>query len=492
MPTVSNRAIFTVYFIVFVDFFQIGFVWPLLPKIVEAFGGGATQIGILGSVSAAGEGFAAPYLGNLADRIGRRPVFLIAMLGCLLSCVLTAYTEQIGHLFSSDDTVAYYFLVFARLLTGVCGGTASVAGAYIADVTSEEERPRYMTWFQAAIFGGLTFGPVLGGLMDGAGGFEAACLAAAGVCALNLLCTYFMLPESRVPSGDGNAQDEARDSPPFTLSAWMIFFAAFFNGVGFVAFEALGTLYLQDSFFDGDPAPATFFWSEVVSGVGVVGLVTNLALYEPIQKRTGLKGSIMLGGICCVVSFWMLGLPVNKWWFFWFTQLLVFGDNIMGTTVQTLLTCVVHPSQFGKAMGMMTLFQNIARALGPFVFGPVYEHIGRDIPWFANAALKGVAIILCVMAPAKKPALADAEGGQEDASPEAVKTPTAAMTVALTRQSSGTFRAPGGLGRAEIIAAHHQAARPALNRNWSWSAGQAQAREVVPVPPRLQRGMSST
>merc|ERR1719291_65570 len=116
---------FVLYFIVFVDFFQISFVFPLLPKIVEQMGFGATEVGILGSVAAAGEGIAAPFLGSLADRIGRRPVFMLAMAGCAVSSVVIGFAED------------YAFLVVARLITGICGGTASVAAAYIADVTTE-------------------------------------------------------------------------------------------------------------------------------------------------------------------------------------------------------------------------------------------------------------------------------------------------------------------------------------------------------------------
>jgi len=179
------------------------------------------------------------------------------------------------------------------------------------------------------------------------------------------------------------------------------------------------------------------FTGQLISGVGVVGLIVNLILYAPIQKRTGLKGSILLGGVTSALCFLALGFPVNKWWWFAFVQLFVFGENIMGTSIQTIITLVVHPSQFGKAMGMMTFFMNIARAGGPFIFAPIYEHVSHTFPWFLNSLLKVAAFSLCLLVSTSPSTAAGAESPADSA------VPSRDLVRALSSQCNRGFLPPG-------------------------------------------------
>mmetsp|Transcript_39858 Transcript_39858/g.115306 ORF Transcript_39858/g.115306 Transcript_39858/m.115306 type:complete len:490 (+) Transcript_39858:50-1519(+) len=485
MVRATRAALLTLYFIVFVDFLQISFIFPLLPKIVESFGKGPTELGILGSVAALAEGIAAPYLGSLADRIGRRPVFIVAMLGCILSSVLIGFAST------------WELLIVARLATGICGGTGSVAAAYIADVTTEEERPDYMTYYQAAIFLGLSGGPSVSGYMTSVGGFPLACFTAAGICAVNLLCVIFLLPESSAwrassgsTTGDGCSSTQPADGEPARSStrlpcaAYTIGGAFFLNGVGFTALETLGILFAQDEFFGGEPDPATLFCSRLLSCLGVVGLVVNLVLYSPLQRSAGLKGSIFLGGILAAASFVGMGVPLSKEWFFAVCQVFVFGDNILGTSTQTMITFVVEPHQFGKALGMMTLCGNVARACGPFVFAPIYEHISQTLPWFVNAVCKVFVIVLCASVRLRDSSSAE----QPLAAAPADEERPAAMVRALTRQTSGAFRASGGGAEALVrgLAAGRTAIGPTLlTRSFSWAHTEAQ-------PPCLQAAGRAT
>jgi len=451
-------TLFSIYFLVFVDLFQLSFLFPLMPRICEKFGGGATQVGMMGSVAALGEGLAAPVLGSFADKYGRRIVFIVALVGSIVSSIVIGYANS------------YFFLLVARLINGCCGGTAGVAAAFVADITDDEERPFYMTYYQAAIFLGVSAGPAVGGFIDHAVGYQATCFAAAGVCALNLFFVYFFVPDSKEFPGTGapvaeapaaeapaaeapaaeapaaeaalaraNSQTQepaaepapdsppqktpeappepAAEPPPLPLAAWIISFACFLNSIGFMTFEALGVMYIQDEFYDGDPAKGTLFWSKTLSLVGIVGLVVNLFLYFPIVMAMGLKGSIAFGGFISAVCFYCIGIPLHRWWFAGWGLALVFFDNIVGTSTGTIITTVVDPSQFGYAIGIMTLAGNMARAFGPFFFGPVYEHVSKTLPWTANAAIKIVAtgLVLSVKEKAQAPPAPD-EGAKDDVS----------------------------------------------------------------------------
>jgi len=419
-----------------------------------------------------GEGLAAPWLGALADRVGRRPVFICAITGCAICSIITGVTET------------YIPLLAARLVAGICGGTASVAAAYISDVTEPEERASYMTYFQAALFGGLSFGPAIGGALDAIWDFSVACYLSAVICLLNALLVIFFLPESKTSEERVALQQAGAARGGMPCQAYTIFFANFLNGVGFTAFEALGALYVQYSFFgglDGVDAATTYF-SVVICGVGVVGMLVNLFLYNRIIPLTGLKGGIAFGGIFSVLSFLCIGIPVNKWWYFVWVQFMVFGENVMGTSVQTVITCVVHPSQFGQALGTMTLFQNIARAFGPFIFSPLFDmdwgqwDLGEGVnpivwahsaPWFINSFLKFSSIMLCLSVQLLKPEVpkppedgakldGDAAGGDIPKSgPERTASLDDTVKRQVSRTTSGSFKT-GGLATMARVASDSQ------------------------------------
>jgi len=456
MVSVGWGPIFAIYFIVFVDFLQLSFLFPLYPMIVQGMGdpkNAATMIGTLGSVSAIGEGIAAPYLGMAADKYGRKPIFMLAMTGCAISTIITGLTTT------------YWPLMIARLVAGICGGTASVACAYIADVTTQDERPRFMTYFQAALFAGLSFGPAIGGAINSASNYETTCFAAAGICVVNLICVAFFLTESKTQDErDSLADDAAAMGGALPCAAWTIMGANFIQAIGFTAFESLSTIYVQESYFAvGTPGIATqedsiqaaaSFSALVISGVGVVGLIVNLFLYNRIIPITGLKGSIFLGGVisaCCFIS---MAIPINKWIFFATVQVFIFGENIMGTSVQTIITVCVHPAMFGKAIGMMTLCGNFARAFGPFIFAPIYDLdlgdftlFGIDIvtahciPWFCNCFLKLAVVGLILTVKVGQFWMQQGGDAQKEAPTESEV--VQALQKTISRTTSTTYRTAG-------------------------------------------------
>eukprot|EP00443_Scrippsiella_acuminata_P109216 CAMPEP_0115708862 /NCGR_PEP_ID=MMETSP0272-20121206/72149_1 /TAXON_ID=71861 /ORGANISM="Scrippsiella trochoidea, Strain CCMP3099" /LENGTH=251 /DNA_ID=CAMNT_0003150403 /DNA_START=14 /DNA_END=765 /DNA_ORIENTATION=+ len=236
------------------------------------------------------------------------------------------------------------------------------------------------------------------------------------------------------------------------MAAWIICLANFLSAITFTAFESLGVMYEQDEFFEGDPGAATLFWSKILCFVGVLGLVTNLFLYIPIVTAMGLKGSIAFGGVIASVGLFCISIPLNKWWYFGTGLFFVFGDNIMQTSCNTIITTVVDPSQFGYAIGMMTLAINIARAFGPFVFGPIYEHVSKTLPWSSNAVFKLIVVALCCSVKEKTQEAAEAA-----ATGEAVKddvpvqkersivkeSSLATLKRALSNASSGGLLTPG-------------------------------------------------
>ncbi|WP_163868046.1 MFS transporter, partial [Myxococcus eversor] len=184
--TASLRVVFG---IVSLDLIGFGILIPQLGVYGVKFGASPFTVGLLISVYSLMQLVAAPVLGRLSDRYGRRPVLLLSQVGSLLGYLLFALADSLPLLF------------LARVIDGISGGNIATAQAVVADITRPEERARGMGVIGAAFGLGFVLGPALGGFLGAWGGNLAIGLFAAGLVAVNLACTWFFLPESRVEGG---------------------------------------------------------------------------------------------------------------------------------------------------------------------------------------------------------------------------------------------------------------------------------------------------
>jgi len=149
----SRSPLVIIFVTIFIDLVGFGIVIPVLPLYAERFGASEAVIGALVASYSAMQFVFAPLLGRLSDRIGRRPVLLVSMIGTSLGFLLMGFAN------------ALWLLFVARVIDGITGGNISTAQAYIADVTPPEERSRGMGLIGAAFGLGFVVGPVIGGLM---------------------------------------------------------------------------------------------------------------------------------------------------------------------------------------------------------------------------------------------------------------------------------------------------------------------------------------
>ena len=176
---------------VFIDVLGIGIIVPILPELIKEFTGGSTALagrwfGVLAATYAVTQFFFAPILGALSDRVGRRPVILIALFGLGIDYIIMGLAPSIGWLF------------VGRLVAGVMGASITTANAYIADVSEPEVRARNFGFVGVAFGLGFIFGPAIGGLLGGID-LRLPFFAAAGLALVNALYGIFVLPESLPP-----------------------------------------------------------------------------------------------------------------------------------------------------------------------------------------------------------------------------------------------------------------------------------------------------
>ena len=199
-----KRQLFLVFGFVFVDLLGYSLILPLLPYYADTFGATLTLVGLLGTSNAVAQLIAAPFIGRLSDRYGRRPLLILSIAGTVLSFLLLGLARSLPMLFLS------------RILDGLLGGNIALARAYITDVTDEKSRSRGLGIIGAAFGLGFIIGPAMGGFLSRFG-YGTPALVAAGLSLINLISVALWLPESLTVERR-NAMRQ-RPSPSFSLRA---------------------------------------------------------------------------------------------------------------------------------------------------------------------------------------------------------------------------------------------------------------------------------
>ena len=188
MASSRKAAISFIFFTLLIDVTGLGLIIPVMPKLIESLTGGdvsdASQWGgWLTFAYAIMQFICAPIMGNLSDKFGRRPVLLLSLLGFGLDYLFLSFAPTIGWVF------------VGRIIAGITGASFTTASAYIADISTNENRAQNFGMVGAAFGLGFIVGPVIGGLL-GSFGPRVPFLVAAGLSLLNALYGYFVLPES--------------------------------------------------------------------------------------------------------------------------------------------------------------------------------------------------------------------------------------------------------------------------------------------------------
>src|SRR5438067_3942031 len=185
----KRSPLLVIFITVFIDLIGFGIVIPVLPYYAEGtkFGATPTQVGLLFASYSVMQLVFAPVLGRLSDKYGRRPILLISLLGTCAGFLILGFATTLWMLF------------VGRIIDGISGGNISTAQAYIADVTTKENRAKGMGLIGAAFGLGFVFGPAIGGILS-RWGVNVPFLFAGGLAFANAILLYFTLPETVTPN----------------------------------------------------------------------------------------------------------------------------------------------------------------------------------------------------------------------------------------------------------------------------------------------------
>eukprot|EP00931_Biecheleriopsis_adriatica_P061870 TRINITY_DN37223_c0_g1_i2.p1 TRINITY_DN37223_c0_g1~~TRINITY_DN37223_c0_g1_i2.p1 ORF type:complete len:466 (-),score=62.53 TRINITY_DN37223_c0_g1_i2:44-1441(-) len=421
MPSVSQKAIWTVYFVMLMDTLNFGIVFPLLPSIAKDFDASAEMVGSMASIYSFCQMLATPVLGRISDRFGRRPVIIWSILGTSVSSLATGFAWT------------FPLVIAARCINGISGATVGVVNAYIADITTPDERPDYLSYMSASNSLGVILGPALGGFLAQQG-FAFACYVSAALSGLNLLFALALITESRwvqagdsallssegeVVRGKGEGKGKGKgktfaDEPPngapakIPCAAGLLYAAGFLMIMGFASVESITGYYLMDTFFNGDQTASAQFFGTSMMVNGVVMFIFTGLCYRRLRACMGENVLLAIGVLLRALSFSSQALAPSKWIFTMGWTGVVLGTQCVVPSTSSLLTTMCARSIYGRALGYQQSAQAFARVLAPMSFGWLYtktDHRCSFVICSASTLLAGIFIALVPRVKARQPRL---------------------------------------------------------------------------------------
>lgn len=360
----KKPSLLIIFLTVFIDLIGFGIVLPLLPRYSEQFGAKGFAIGAIISSFSLMQFFFAPVWGRLSDRIGRRPVLLISLAGSAMSYALFAIAA--GY----QGSTGLMILLASRVFAGICGANLSVASAYIADVTTPENRSKGMGMIGMAFGLGFILGPALGGLSAKMWGLAGPGWVAASVCAFNFLLACKILVESRQPSSQHAPSRPKWDQWVHTLSQPKLglliglFFLATFC---FTAFESTLPLLL-DKRFRYDETQISFLFAYC----GLVGALVQGGAIGRLVKRFG-EQSLIFGSLLVVaVSLVMIPFVPGLIGLLLSLALFSIGSGINRAPTMGLISINSPLNEQGATLGVAQSAGTLARVIGPTIATGLY------------------------------------------------------------------------------------------------------------------------
>jgi MFS family permease len=374
----TRGSLLVLFLVVFIDLLGFGMVLPLLPNYAKQFDVGMSgwMLGLLMSIFSAMQFLFAPFWGMLSDRIGRRPVLMVGLLGSVISYSLFAYA-------SLEQSLVLLFV--SRIGAGIAGATIPTAQAYIADCTSLKGRTHGMALIGAAFGLGFTFGPLFGYFAvqnenDAPGpgpGYAAAILSAVA-----LVLAFFYLRESlSQETRDENLAERRRwwDGSSWrvalaTPSLGLLLVSTFVCVFAFANFEATLSLLLKGS-SNGRTVDTGFGFTyrQVLLTFTFIGfslLVVQGGLVRRLAKKiseTALTtiGTVFqitgFGGMLAAIHLESVGLLFTALFF------VVSGFSCITPALNSLISRRSDPAQQGRILGVSQSVNSLARILGPLV-----------------------------------------------------------------------------------------------------------------------------
>ena len=376
------------FFIVFIDLIGFGIIIPLLPFYGEFYQASPEMVGLLMATYSFTQFLAAPFWGRLSDRIGRRPVLLVSLAGASAAYVWLGLAESLWTLFA------------ARAVGGAMAGNISAAFAYVADVTTRENRARGMGMIGAAFGLGFIAGPAIGGILAGSdpvnADFQSPAFAAAALSVTALIMAVVALKESlsaeirqrlaqEPPKKRFAMFREALDRPVIGLLLLLTFLATFV----FAGLESTFAMWSRRQFGWGPEQNGYLF-----AFIGLLSALIQGGLIGRLARRFGEARLVVQGAVALAIGILLIPFSTNVVVLVFAMSIAGYGFSVISPSLNSLISLRSSEDEQGGIMGVTRSASTMARFIGPAWAGLLFGVIGRDWPYFAGALIMAVVAFL--------------------------------------------------------------------------------------------------
>jgi DHA1 family tetracycline resistance protein-like MFS transporter len=358
--TTSRRALGFIFATVFLDLLGVGILIPVIPFLVLQFTPSALAVGLLALSYSLAQFLAAPLLGRLSDRVGRRPVLVASVLGSGVAYLVFGLATALWVMFA------------ARIVDGLSGGNITAAQAYIADVSAPEDRAKNFGLIGAAF--GLGF--------------------------------IVALPES-LPAGKRDMSPlSLRDLNPLRPAVRalaqpalrLLMLAVFASGFASAELRTNFAVFTAGRFHMGPTENALIF-----SFIGVVGLLVQGVLLRRLTSEFSERALALTGLAIMVIGYLAIAFVPTVPLLYAAIALVSLGGGLSTPTLTGLVSLNVGPTEQGAALGAVQSLQSLTLILGPVWAGAFFDHVGMGSPYWTAALWVLLALVAVLRTPARAP-----------------------------------------------------------------------------------------
>ena len=374
----------TIWTTVALDLVGFGIVAPILGRYAERFGAGGIEVGLLFATFSAAQMVFSPVLGRLSDRVGRKPVIVLSLVGTAVGSAVTGLAGSMWVLF------------VGRFLDGASGASIAVAQGAVADIAPPERRAQLLGMLGAAFGVGFVVGPALGGLAA-LGGPHVPFFVAGAIAAVNAVVALFRLPETRsvrtgaTGAGEDTSQPTQRAGSPLLRRYALV---ALMTTLGFAGFEATFSLFGAERFGLTEGSASIVFLC-----VGVVLVAVQGGLVGPLTSRAGSSVLLPTGLVLVAAGLFTLAFTWSWGALGVSLALLSVGQGIASPSLTNLVTEAAPPERRGEVLGYQQSVGAFGRIAGPVIAGTVFDGVGTGAPYVVGAVLVGTALVAVVTLP---------------------------------------------------------------------------------------------
>jgi DHA1 family tetracycline resistance protein-like MFS transporter len=368
MKKPNKKQLILIFIFVFLDLLGYSLILPLLPFYASDFGATLALVGLLGTVNSLGQLIAAPVIGRLSDRYGRRPLLILSIAGTVVGFLLLGFAKSLWMIFLS------------RAVDGLLGGNTALARAYITDITEPKDRAKSLGLIGAAFGLGFIIGPVMGGFFSQFG-LNVPALMAASLSILSLLAVIIWLPES-LPAEErqqlktnphtvfnlANLVDELRRPCVGPLLLIRLFYS-----FAFTLFQSNFSLYAKEVL--GLDVRNTGL---VLTYVGLLSVIVQGLAISRLTKAYKERNLIVTSIVMLAISLLIWGFTRNIWLLLVILAPIALGAGILNTLLTSQLTKSVYKEDVGGTLGLANSMQTVAQIVTPGAGGLLLTISG---PW---------------------------------------------------------------------------------------------------------------